>query len=98
MRLLPDDVMSWTLKRFLLHYDAYCLESWDHTAAITAMLHNLIATVANTAQGSKTRIKPVSMQDMHPYRKTSSDPSRKKITARNISTLRLIAGNLYRSK
>lgn len=75
-----------TARRLIISYDAFLIEKWNHTAQISAMLHNLTITVVN-ALGSKRKHPPKSAIDYHPYlKKTAKGGTR--ITPSNIGTLK----------
>jgi hypothetical protein len=65
---------------------------------LTAMIYNLNATVTN-GLGAKTKVKPKSLFDLHPYRTDTESPvSGHKITAKNIRSLRAIGNAMMRGK
>jgi hypothetical protein len=89
----PDKWLGLTLRQLVTPYDAYLVNTWDHTATVACLLHNIQATVIN--MGSKTRVKPKSLFDFHPYRKKPYAGLR--IGPKNMHLLRQL-GNLIISQ
>lgn len=82
-----------TLKEVTLYYDIHLLETWDHTAHVTSMIHNLIVVTVNLH--SKRKMKPVPYGNFHPFRKKQRKGLR--ITAENIDVLHTI-GNIIMAR
>lgn len=79
----------------MLAHDAVLLERWDHTASIQANIYNLTTVVVNAASG-KSKLKPRSPLDFHPYR--SSPRKGLRITPENAKSTLWMLGNLIAAK
>ena len=86
----PQDAMPLTLRELTVCYDAYVLDRWDHTASLSVLVFNLTALVSGL--GGKSRIRPRSMYDFHPYRTAPRRGLR--ITTENFGVLRMIGNAL----
>lgn len=75
-----------TARRLIIAYDAHLIEKWNHTAQLSAMLHNLTITVVN-ALGAKRKHPPKSPLDYHPYLKKNKTGG-VRITPSNIGELK----------
>lgn len=56
-----------TLKQLCITYDAKLIGDWDHTSSLAALIHNLTTVVISI--GGKTKVKPKSATELHPYRR-----------------------------
>lgn len=68
--------------------DAWLVDRWDHTAVLATSIHNLTTLVAN-ALSKGSRAKPVTFDDVHPFRKAK--PKGVRLTARNFQLLKKLA-------
>lgn len=94
MGLPPSEAEALTLREIVVRYDSYLLDKWDHTAAILCMIHNLTATVSNLA--SKSRCRPKTIYDFHPYRVKPDTGLR--INPKNMGVLKMIGNALARRR
>jgi hypothetical protein len=85
-----NDCWDLKLRDIVIAYHSVLLEKWDHTAAQLAMLHNIGIVILNTS-GGKSKAKPKSMTDYHPFRRRTHKGM--KITQKNFKMLRVL-GNL----
>jgi len=84
---------TWTLRELYVRHDAYQIERWWHTAFIVCSVYNLQTIVAN-ALSSKSRMRPKTPSEFHPFVDSSNAPGKMKITKKNISFLKGLAGAL----
>ncbi len=94
LRWSPDKWKPLTLRQLVIHYDAYLIDRWDHTATVAVLLHNLQATVVNLV--AKSAAKPKTFYDLHPYRKNPKPGL--SITPENFNVLRDIGNALVRRR
>lgn len=80
------DKLTW--RTLLVAHDAHLLNEWDHTATITAAVHNVMILLANA--WGKNRLKPVSPDDIHPFR--IPKPKGLKVTPTNFGVLKNLVG------
>lgn len=91
LRWRPKDIWPLTLRELILIYEAAIINDWDHTAATSALIHNLTVIVCQLGSGGKSKARPKSMTHFHPFRSKKSEGMR--ISAANIQDLRMI-GNI----
>jgi len=83
-----------TLKELLVAYDAKVVHDWDHTSLLASLIYNLQCVV--TGIMSKSKPKPKSPIDLHPFRQREKK-SGLKIGPKNIAMLKLV-GDTIRGK
>lgn len=89
----PSEVWPLTLRELVLPYEARVMDAWDHTAATSAMLHNLQCIVIGIA--SKARPKPRPMSYFHPYRRKKNQGL--KINQSNFGLLKTLGAMIVRN-
>lgn len=89
MGLSWRDVENRTFRELIISQDAYLLDRWDHTATLSALIHNLGCVVVSVA--SKAKPKPKGPDHFHPFRFTKKDGM--VITADSFQNLKMV-GNL----
>lgn len=90
-RLPLSEVDTYTLRTLFLYWQQTVLDQWDHTSILAMYLQNILCGVAGFG---KTKIKPLSLGDIHPYRKGTETKTGVKITGKNLKTLRVLAKSL----
>lgn len=83
------------MRQLLVAYDARLLETWDHTAAVITMQHNILATVHNML--ATTKITPDDAIAHHPYRQSKQNTGTN-VTAGNITCMRSVIEARARAK
>jgi hypothetical protein len=80
------------LRDLVVAHDTRLLIEWDHTSQLHAAVFNLTCVVLSFSGKSKAKPRPA--QYFHPYRETKIQGM--KITPKNISVLKILAGALAR--
>ena len=91
LRYTERDIQPMNLRELIIAYQAYLVDSWDHTSTTAALLYNLTALVASFG---KVRVKPKTLQDFHPFRRKRATGLR--ITQKTIGVLRELGDSLVR--
>ena len=83
-----------TYREVVIAHDAKIIADWDHTALLSALIHNLAVVVVSAV--SKAKPKAKSAHDFHPYR--PKPRTGLVINTENFHTLRQIGNALCRRR
>lgn len=86
--------MQLTLRDLNIYHQQVLLDSWDHTAMTVSSIINNTNTLVNL--NTKSRVKPKSYLDIHPFRKAK--PQGHRITPKNIGMLKYLVMAMKRQK
>ena len=82
-----------TLAEITNAYDGKVLHDWDQASMLTAVVYNVGVIVASFG---KSKAKPRTMKDFHPYRDGKKRGMR--ITAQDIGVLKMVGDAMVRNK
>lgn len=92
--LASKDWLNLTLKQLTIQYDAKLLHDWDLQSTQSSIMYNIGVIVMSF--GGKSRAKPKTALDLHPYRKSIKRGL--SITHENFDILKLVLGGVKRGK